>query len=62
MSSQFGKVVSLIILERFGPVVEKVATFLFHYGSSPLLYIKRGIELPLSKVNTFELMEQVNFF
>lgn len=50
MSSQLGKVVSHIILERFGPVVEKVVTYLFQYGSSPILYIKKYTELPLSKV------------
>ncbi|XP_056647996.1 DNA-directed RNA polymerase III subunit RPC3 isoform X1 [Diorhabda sublineata] len=50
MSSQLGKVVSLILLERFGVVVEKVGTCLFQYGSAPLLHIKKRTELPLSKV------------
>lgn len=52
MSVQYGKVVSLILLERFGPVIEKIGTFLFQYGSSPLLYIKKGVDLPLLKVMT----------
>lgn len=51
MSTQYGKVVSLILLERFGPVIEKVGSFLFQYGSSPLLYIKKGVDLPLLKVS-----------
>ncbi|KAL3265439.1 hypothetical protein HHI36_009642 [Cryptolaemus montrouzieri] len=50
MSSQVGKVISLILQERFGPVIEKVGTFLFQYGSNPLLYIKRTTDLPLGKV------------
>ncbi|KAJ8969386.1 hypothetical protein NQ314_001785 [Rhamnusium bicolor] len=50
MSAQLGKVLSLILCERFGPVVEKVGTYLFQYGTTPLLYIKRNTELPLSKV------------
>lgn len=50
MSAQLGKVVSLIILERFGSVVEKVVSYLFRYGTSPLLYIQKYTELPLSKV------------
>ncbi|CAH1159836.1 unnamed protein product [Phaedon cochleariae] len=50
MSSQVRKVLSLILLERFGMVVEKVATHLFQYGSSPLLHIRKYTELPLSKV------------
>lgn len=51
MSAQYGKVVSLIVLERFGPVIEKVVNFLFKYGTNSLLHIKRGVELPLSKVS-----------
>jgi DNA-directed RNA polymerase III subunit RPC3 len=50
MSVQYGKVVSLILLERFGPVVEKVGTYLYQYGTVPLLYIKKNTNLPLSKV------------
>ncbi|XP_030745567.1 DNA-directed RNA polymerase III subunit RPC3 [Sitophilus oryzae] len=50
MSVIYGKVVSLIISERFGPVVEKIVSFLFKCQCSPLLYIKRGTELPLSKI------------
>lgn len=51
MSVQLGKVVSLILTERFGPVVEKIGLYLFEYGTSPLFYIKKYTELPLSKVN-----------
>ncbi|XP_018336281.2 DNA-directed RNA polymerase III subunit RPC3 isoform X2 [Agrilus planipennis] len=50
MSSQYGKVISFILLERFGEIVEKVGSCLFHYGSSPLLYIKKYTNLPLSQV------------
>ncbi|RZB38677.1 DNA-directed RNA polymerase III subunit RPC3 [Asbolus verrucosus] len=50
MSVQYGKVISLILLERFGPVVEKVGAYLFKYGTTPLLYIKKSTNLPLSKV------------
>ncbi|KAJ3659248.1 hypothetical protein Zmor_010949 [Zophobas morio] len=50
MSVQYGKVISLILQERFGPVVEKVGTYLFQYGTVPLLYIKKNTNLPLSKV------------
>ncbi|XP_008192282.2 DNA-directed RNA polymerase III subunit RPC3 [Tribolium castaneum] len=50
MSIQYGRVVSLILLERFGPVVEKVGTYLFQYGTVPLLYIKKHTDLPISKV------------
>lgn len=52
MSTQYGKVVSLIIAERFGPVIDQVASFLFKFGTSSLLHIKRGVELPISKVNS----------
>lgn len=50
MSVTYGKVISLIITERFGPVVTKVVTFLFKCQSSPILFITRGTNLPLSKV------------
>ncbi|KAF7281002.1 hypothetical protein GWI33_005269 [Rhynchophorus ferrugineus] len=50
MSITYGKVVSLIISERFGPVVEKVANFLFKCQNSPLLFIKKGTDLPISKI------------
>ncbi|KAK9870251.1 hypothetical protein WA026_006338 [Henosepilachna vigintioctopunctata] len=50
MSFQIGKLISLILQERFGIIIEKVGNFLFEYGSNPLLYIMRGTELPLGKV------------
>ncbi|KAL1509170.1 hypothetical protein ABEB36_003948 [Hypothenemus hampei] len=50
MSVVYGKIVSLIIMERFGLVLAKVASFLFKTPDSPLLFIKRGTELPLSKI------------
>ncbi|XP_060530225.1 DNA-directed RNA polymerase III subunit RPC3 [Cylas formicarius] len=50
MSVIYGRVVSYILSEYFGPVVEKVGTYLFKFKSSPLLYIKRGTDLPLSKI------------
>lgn len=53
MSTQCGKVISLILLERFGEIVETVGTYLFRHGSSPLLYIKKNTNLPLSKVKPF---------
>ncbi|XP_072386511.1 DNA-directed RNA polymerase III subunit RPC3 [Diabrotica undecimpunctata] len=50
MSTQLGKVLSIILAERFGTVVEKVGTSLYQYGSAPLLHIKKRTELPLSKL------------
>lgn len=50
MSAQIGKVLSLILVERFGPVIDKVASYLFQYGTSSLFSIKKYTELPLSKV------------
>lgn len=50
MSTQYGKVVSLIITERFGPIIEQIVTFLYNFGSSSLLHIKRSLNMPLSKV------------
>ncbi|KAJ8922618.1 hypothetical protein NQ315_007650 [Exocentrus adspersus] len=50
MSAQLGKVLALIISDRFGPVVEKVGMYLFQYGTSPLLYIVKNTGLPLGKV------------
>lgn len=61
MSVTYGKVVSLILTERFGPVVTKVATFLFKSPSSPLLFITRGTDLPLSKVG-YSLLLTISFF
>lgn len=50
MSAQEGKVISLILSERFGDAVEIVGSHLFKNGSTPLLFIKRYTELSLSKV------------
>lgn len=52
MSSQYGKVLDLILLEKFGPIVQKVGCFLFKFGPSPLLFVKKGTDLPLSKVSS----------
>lgn len=49
-SAQRGRIVSLIIAERFGPVIETITKFLFKFSPSSLLNIKRGVDLPLSKV------------
>lgn len=50
MSVHQGHVISLILLERFGPVIEKVGMFLFEHGSCSLFNINKYVELPLSKV------------
>ncbi|XP_023016293.2 RNA polymerase III subunit C isoform X1 [Leptinotarsa decemlineata] len=50
MSAQLGKVLSLILIERFGPVIEKVALYLFQYGPSPILHIKKCTNFPLELV------------
>ncbi|XP_050299952.1 DNA-directed RNA polymerase III subunit RPC3 [Anthonomus grandis grandis] len=50
MSVILGKVISLILTERFGPVVSSVGAFLFKRQSSPILYVRKGTDLPLSKV------------
>ncbi|CAG9762004.1 unnamed protein product [Ceutorhynchus assimilis] len=50
MSVTFGKVISLILTERFGPIVSSVGSFLFKSQSSPLLFITRGVDLPLSNI------------
>ncbi|XP_018579458.1 DNA-directed RNA polymerase III subunit RPC3 [Anoplophora glabripennis] len=50
MSAQLGKVLSLILCERFGPIIEKVGMYLFQYGTSPILYIVKSTKFPLSKV------------
>ncbi|XP_066146496.1 DNA-directed RNA polymerase III subunit RPC3 isoform X1 [Euwallacea fornicatus] len=50
MSVTYVKVISLILCERFGPVVANVGTYLLKNQSCPLLFIKRGTNLPLSKV------------
>lgn len=50
MSVQFGKVLSLIIVERFGPIIEKVVSCLFEYGTCSLFSVKKYTELPLAEV------------
>lgn len=51
MSVECGKVLSLILLERFGEIVQTVGLYLYKHGSTPLFYIKKNTDLPLSKVN-----------
>lgn len=50
MSTQYGKLISLILLEHFGEVVERVALFLYKSGSCHLSLIAKCTELPVSKV------------
>ncbi|XP_017785236.1 PREDICTED: DNA-directed RNA polymerase III subunit RPC3 [Nicrophorus vespilloides] len=50
MSTQLGKVVSLILLERFGEYVETVGSCLFKKGICPLQHIRVYTQLPASKV------------
>lgn len=50
MSHQCGKVISLVLQERFGDLVENIASYLYKYGPCSLLQIKKQMELPLSKV------------
>lgn len=51
MSRQQGKVVHLIILDRFGPIVSEIGKYLFENGPSYLKQIKTQSELSLSKVS-----------
>lgn len=57
MSAQLRKVLSLILVERFGQIIDKVASFLFQYGTSSLFAIRKYTEIPLSKV----IIDQVFF-
>lgn len=50
MSVQFGKLCSLILLEHFGEIVQKVGSDLFKCQGKPLHLIARSIKLPLRKV------------
>jgi DNA-directed RNA polymerase III subunit RPC3 len=50
MSVQFGKLCSLILLEHFGEIVEKVGSDLFKCQGKPLQSIARSTQLPLQKV------------
>nr|XP_022906329.1 DNA-directed RNA polymerase III subunit RPC3 [Onthophagus taurus] len=50
MSDQYGKIISLILQERFGDVVESVANYLFRYGPSTLFHLKKFTEIPVSKI------------
>ncbi|XP_034239902.1 DNA-directed RNA polymerase III subunit RPC3 [Thrips palmi] len=50
MSVQFSKVCSLILLEHFGEIVEKVGTDLFQWGPKPLTLIASSTKLSIDKV------------
>lgn len=50
MSVQFGKLCSLILLEHFGEIVQKVGSDLFKCQGKPLHLIARSTKLPLQKV------------
>jgi hypothetical protein len=50
MSVQFGKLCSLILLEHFGEIVQKVGSDLFKCQGKPLHLIVRSTKLPLPKV------------
>ncbi|KAI4464040.1 rna polymerase iii dna directed -related [Holotrichia oblita] len=50
MSYQCGKVISLVLQERFGDLVESIANYLYKYGPCSLLQLKKQMELPLPKV------------
>jgi len=50
MSVQFGKLCSLILLEHFGEIVQKVGSDLFKCQGKPLHLIARSIKLPRQKV------------
>ncbi|GJQ77410.1 hypothetical protein Trydic_g20809 [Trypoxylus dichotomus] len=50
MSYQCGKVVCLILQERFGELVQTIASYLYKYGPCSLLHLKKQLDLPLSKV------------
>lgn len=62
MSTQYGKLISLILLEHFGEVVEKVALFLYKSGSCPLALIAKSTELPVSKVGRLKKVLNNLFF
>lgn len=55
MSAEFGKIISLTLLERFGEVVEKVGSLLFKRNPSTLLFLKKNAELPQSKVRNIQM-------
>nr|CAD7257047.1 unnamed protein product [Timema shepardi] len=50
MSVQFGKLCSLILLEHFGDIVQKVGYDLFKWGSKPFNLIVNTTGLPISQV------------
>ncbi|KAJ9586990.1 hypothetical protein L9F63_019408 [Diploptera punctata] len=50
MSLQFEKLCSLILLEHFGEIVQKVGTDLYKFQSKPLQLIVASTKLPISKV------------
>lgn len=51
MSVQFSKVCSLILLEHFGEIVEKVGSDLFQWGPKPLGLIAASTKLSVDKVS-----------
>lgn len=50
MHIRLGDLVSLIIREKFGPIIEKVACVLQKYGTLTLNQIRTNADLPISKV------------
>lgn len=56
MSAQCGKLVSLILYEHFGEVVQQVGYHLFKYGVSPLWNIVKYTTLPVPKVMLILIM------
>lgn len=61
MSLQQGKVVTLILLDRFGPVVSEVGKILFQNGPTYLKQVKSQSELSLAKVRFRKYCQSVNF-
>ena len=53
MSLQFGKLISLLLLEHFGEIVQKVGFDLYKCQSKPLQLIVASTKLPVPKVRTF---------
>lgn len=50
MSSQLGKLCSLLLREYFGDTVEKVGTDLFRFGVKPAQLISKTTELDIDEV------------
>lgn len=55
MSAQCGKLISLILYEHFGEVVEKVGYHLFKSGLCPLWPIVKYTELPVPQVSPSQI-------